>query len=74
MKRFQSIFCASVLTIALSSAALAGNITTKPGNITTKPGNITTKPGNITTKPGNITTGNITVDEFLAILLATIIG
>ena len=35
MKRFKSILCASLLTLALSPAALAGNITTAPGNITT---------------------------------------
>lgn len=41
MKRFKSILCASLLTLALSPAALAGNITTRDGNITTR-GNITT--------------------------------
>ncbi len=35
MKRFKSILCASLLTLALSPAALAGNITTRDGNITT---------------------------------------
>jgi hypothetical protein len=42
MKRFKSILCASLLTLALSPAALAGNITTRDGNITTRDGNITT--------------------------------
>ncbi len=45
MKRFKSILCASLLTLAMSPAALAGNITTRSGNITTAPkaaGNITT--------------------------------
>ncbi|HEV2828269.1 MAG TPA: hypothetical protein VGW76_11770 [Pyrinomonadaceae bacterium] len=49
MKRFKSILCASLLTLALSPAALAGNITTRSGNITTVAGNITTIAGNITT-------------------------
>jgi len=49
MKRFKSILCASLLTLALAPAALAGNITTRDGNITTIAGNITTAPGNITT-------------------------
>jgi len=34
MKRFTSILCASLLTLAMSSAALAGNITVTSGNIT----------------------------------------
>ena len=44
MKRFQSILCASLLTLATASSAFAGNITTLAnGNITTLPaGNITT--------------------------------
>ena len=44
MKRFKSILCASLLTLALSPAALDGNITTRDGNITTRDGNITTIP------------------------------
>ena len=41
MKRFTSILCASLLTLAMSSAALAGNITVTSGNITVTSGNIT---------------------------------
>ena len=59
MTRIKSIICTSLLTAAMASTAMAGNITTVYGNITTAPGNITTAPGNITTKPGNITTLNI---------------
>ena len=40
MKRIQSILCASLLTLAMSSAALAGNISGTPGNISGTPGNI----------------------------------
>lgn len=44
MKRFKSILCASLVTMATASSAFAGNITTLAnGNITTLPaGNITT--------------------------------
>jgi hypothetical protein len=55
MKSFKSILCASLLTLTLSSAALAGDITGRPGDITGKPGDITGKPGDITGKPGDIT-------------------
>ena len=52
MKRFKSILCASLLALAVSSSAFAGNITGKaPGNITGDPkvaGNITGRAGNIT--------------------------
>ena len=41
MKRFQSILCASLLTLAMSSAALAGDMTGKPGDMTGKPGDMT---------------------------------
>ena len=35
MKRFKSILCASLLTLAMSSATMAGNITlNRSGNIT----------------------------------------
>jgi hypothetical protein len=44
MKRFQSILCASLLTLAMSSAALAGNISGRSGNISGAP---TTAAGNI---------------------------
>ena len=45
MKRFQSILCATILTVALASTTFAGNITTLSGNITTLNGNITTLTG-----------------------------
>jgi len=77
MNRIKSIICTSLLTAAMASTTMAGNITTlgnittAPGNITTAPGNITTAPGNITTAPGNITTifGNITTIAELVIML-----
>ena len=65
MKRFKSILCASLLTLALSPAALAGNITTRDGNITTRDGNITTRDGNITTIP---------ITEICLTLVTAIIG
>jgi hypothetical protein len=54
MKRFQSILCVSLLTLALAPAAFGkvGDITGSP---TTKPGDITGKPGDITGQPGDIT-------------------
>lgn len=62
MKRLQSILCASLLTLSISSAAVAGNIygaPTQAGNIygaPTKDGNIygAPKDGNIYGAPGNI--------------------
>ncbi|HEY8188355.1 MAG TPA: hypothetical protein VIF64_19960 [Pyrinomonadaceae bacterium] len=45
MKRFKSILCTSLLTLAISSSAFAGNITGKSGNITGSPSSIS---GNIT--------------------------
>jgi hypothetical protein len=75
MKRLTSILSASLLTLAMSSAALAGNITTRDGNITTRNGNITTRNGNITTRDGNITTmyGNITT-LFTDIYVEVVLG
>jgi hypothetical protein len=72
MKPLKSILCASLLTLALSPAALAGNITTRDGNITTRDGNITTRDGNITTRDGNITT--IPVTDICLMLVTAIIG
>ena len=60
MKRFKSILCASLLTLAMSPAALAGNITTRSGNITT------------VYVSGNITT--ITVTDICVSLVTAIIG
>ena len=48
MKRFQSILCASLLTMAISSAALAGDLTSRAGDLTSKPGDLTSKPGDLT--------------------------
>ena len=64
MKRFQSILCASLLTIAISSTALAGNISGAPapaGNISGLSGNISGLLGNISGLLGNISgfLGNI---------------
>jgi hypothetical protein len=45
MKRFKSVLCASLLTLAMCSISQAGIITTAPersGIITTRPGIITT--------------------------------
>jgi hypothetical protein len=64
MKRFKSILCASLLTLALSPAALAGNITTRSGNITTMVSD--------TSRSGNITTMFLT--DATSILLTAIIG
>jgi hypothetical protein len=80
MKRFQSVLCASLLTLSLSSAALAGNISGAPtpnGNISgapTQDGNISGKDGNISGIAGNISgiAGNISglTDEAYAALLS----
>jgi hypothetical protein len=77
MKRFQSILCASLLTLAMSSVALAGNISGAPstdGNISGKGGNISGAPGNISGAPGNIsgTPGNIS--GFAEEVYLTLIG
>jgi hypothetical protein len=53
MKRFKSILCASLITIALSSSALAGDITT--GKAPVVAGDITTGKAPVVT--GDITTG-----------------
>jgi hypothetical protein len=74
MKRFQSILCASLLTLSISSAAFAGNISGKDGNISGTPGNISGTPGNISGTPGNISgiAGNISglSDEAYSFLLS----
>jgi len=55
MKRFQSILFTSLLTLAMSSAALAGNISGRDGNISGAPTPVTvSKDGNISGTPGNI--------------------
>jgi len=57
MKRFQTILCAGLLTLAMSSATFAGNIYGRAGNIYGSPNAPTaTAPGNIygSPSPGNI--------------------
>lgn len=44
MKRFQSILCASLLTLSISSAALAGQISGAPNNVA---GQISGAPDNV---------------------------
>ncbi len=77
MKRFQTILCASLLTLAMSSATFAGNIYGRAGNIYGSPSTMTTAPGNIYGTPSGITTpGNIygLTDETLDNLLGLFIG
>ena len=50
----------------MSSAALAGDITSRPVDITSKPGDITSKPGDITSKPGDIT--SLTDEAYAALI------
>ena len=75
MKNLKAILCASLLTLAMSSASFvrAGDITSKPGDITSKPGDITSRAGDITSKPGDITSkpGDITslTDEAYNVLM-----
>ena len=47
MKRIQSILCASLLTLAMSSATFAGNIYGRNGNIYGVANPTTTAPGTI---------------------------
>ena len=70
MKRFQSILFASVLTLALTSTAFGGNISTiaKNGNIST-----IAKDGNISTKTGNISTISGLTDELYEALLGLLV-
>jgi len=73
MKRFQSILCASLLTLSISSAALAGNISGAPsrdGNISGAP----SKDGNISGKYGNISGLTDDVYAVLIGLLGTIVS
>jgi hypothetical protein len=72
MKRFTSILCASLLTLAMSSAALAGNITVTSGNITVTSGNITVTSGNITVTSGNITVFDEAETDLISVLIATL--
>lgn len=54
MKRLQSILCASLLTLSISSAALGGQISGAPGQISGKGGQISGAPGQISGKDGQI--------------------
>ena len=56
MTQLKPTICAVLLTITVSSTALAGNIPTRTGNIPTRTGNIPTRTGNIPTRTGNIPT------------------
>lgn len=75
MKRFQTILCASLLTLVISSSAFAGDITGKAG----KSGDITGKnaAGDITGKnaAGDITGKNITfgLADYILIVLAMMV-
>ena len=60
MKRLTSILSALLLTLAMSQAAFAGNITLRAGNITLGAGNIT------------LIEGNITVTDISSMVVATI--
>jgi hypothetical protein len=53
MNRFKSILCASLLTLAMSSATFAGNIYSVKGTIYCEP-EITTVSGTIYSITGNI--------------------
>jgi hypothetical protein len=64
MKRFQTILCTAVLTLALTSTAFAGNISTIRGNISTSKGNISTTKGNISTSE----TLSLTIDIVLDLI------
>ena len=55
MTKLKPTICAVLLTISISSTALAGNIPTRTSNST---GNIPTRKGNIPTRTSN-STGNI---------------
>jgi hypothetical protein len=54
MKRFKSILCASILTLSISSAAFAGQISGRAGQISGAPGQISGSPGQISGAPGQI--------------------
>ena len=64
MKRFQSILCATLLTLSISSAALAGQISGKAGQISGAPGQISGTPSNLA--------GSLT-DTILGLILGSLI-
>jgi len=66
MKRFTSILSALILTLAMSQAALAGNITLRTGNITLIAGNITL--GNVTDDETSL----LSVTDITSVVVATI--
>ena len=70
MTRFKSVLCASLLTLAMSSSAFAGNITSRSGNITSTSTSSEIS-GNITSRSGNITSRAIydgLVETFLTVI------
>ena len=56
MKRFKSILCASLLTLAISSVAFAGDLSGRPvnGDLSGKPGDLSGKPGDLSGRPGDL--------------------
>ena len=79
MKRIQSILCMSLLTLSLSSAAFAGQISGAPspaGQISGAPGpagQISGKAGQISGAPGQISgLRSEIIDAFLGLLTALI--
>jgi hypothetical protein len=76
MKRFQTILCAGLLTLAMSSATFAGNIYGRAGNIYGSPNDPTaTAPGNIYGSPngGNIYgLANETINTLLGLFAGVI--
>ena len=80
MKRFKSILCASLITLALSSAALAGDMTgrSKAGDMTGRTGDMTGRAGDMTGKPGDMTgkPGDMTGEAYniLVGILSSILG
>jgi hypothetical protein len=59
MKRFQSILCTSLLTLAMSSVAMAGDIsgragTARAGDISGRAGDISGRTGDISGRAGDI--------------------
>ena len=74
MKSFKSILCASLLTLAMSSAALAGNISGRDGNISGAPTASVSKDGNISGIYGNISGLTDVVYDTLLGFVGTILG
>lgn len=68
MKRFKSILCTTLLTLSISTAALAGDISGRSSNIA-KPGDISGKTSNIV-KPGDISGFTQIYEAILGLLIA----